>query len=174
MSEQEPLSLVMWSLDPCCEVWGYFVDFWPCKVHFLESSLLSRCFTCIIHDCQIFENSKTQLGIQGSHCSFSWGISLWVYLWLSADVFRHCCTEKGLFGCKKPGSWAGLHTEVRTSSLLLASVFPLFNILLFPLLLWIEFLKFIPVTWLMIRIQSFTAMLNIFFFNVQSTILISM
>lgn len=74
-------------------------------MHFLENSLLSRHFTCIIHNCQIFQNSKAtvqiQLRIQCSCCSFfSCWISLWVYLWLSANVFRHCCTEKGLFGCK--------------------------------------------------------------------------
>lgn len=164
----------MWSLAPGCEVWGDFLDFWPYKMHYLENSLLSWHFTCIIHNCQIFQNSKTtvqtQLRIPCTHCrSFCW-ISLWVYLWLSADVFRLYSVEKGLFGCKKPDNCQGLHTEVRTSPSHSMCIPPT-KYTLIPLLLWIKFLKFIPLTWLMIRIQHFTAMLNTFF-NVQSSILI--
>lgn len=126
-----------------------YSGFLTLQVAFPGKQSFVQTFTCIINNCQIFQNSKTtvqsQLRIQCSHCSSSCWISLWVYLWLFADVFRHCCTEKGLFGCKKPDSRPGLHAEVRTSHLLTSSLFfPLSNMLFFALLLWSEFRVLLP------------------------------
>lgn len=123
-----------------------------------KRTLLSRCLLVWILTVKYFGTGKLlckpDLRIWCSR-TLLWFLLLDFSLGLpvSVDVFRHCCTEKGLLGCMKTGSCPGVHTKVRTSLPLTASVFPLPNILLsqfFPLcvLLWIKVLKFSPMTWI--------------------------